>query len=322
MKTTLCVFALCMIVCTSCKKDIQAPEKYLKKGVYIIGDQSGSIQYSSDMKTFERLTYQSPTFSAAKVYYLNKQFYLFDNFNGIFGNQCLFTSQDAISWQGKRSNDPIDHPNSVIPLHGKWVRLMPGTQTSVSNDGINWQSYPTPDAMEKRTWERYYTKGDTVFMYGGWNEDTYENFTDTWMTTDGISWKELSATFPPNIGWPEFAFSSFKGKSYAIASEQTGTGIQGVETRILISNDGYHWNKISSTAPVWASIGNLRYNNVLFNYKGKLYLGGGTASEAGPSYKDIWSFDGTFWQQENSDISVTFPYGFTSISEGKIVVVE
>lgn len=307
---------------TACKKEIEKPKETLKKGVYIIGDQSGSIQYSNDMKTFERLTYQSPTFSAAKAYWVNNQFYLFDNFNGVFGNQCLFTSQDAISWQGKRSNDPIDHPNTVIPLRGKWIRLMPGTQTSVSSDGINWQSYPTPDGMGKRTWERYYTKGDTVFMYGGWNQDTYVNFTDTWMTTDGIVWKELSATFPPNINSPEFAFSSFKGRSYAIASEQTGTGVQGAETRILISDDGYHWNKISSTAPVWASIGNLRYNNLLFNYKGKLYLGGGTASEAGPSYKDIWSFDGTSWQQENNDMSATFPYGFTTISEGRIVVVE
>lgn len=323
MKATTFACLLFLFGCISCKKEINAPKKAsLKKGVYIIGDEPGSIQYTSDMKTFERITYQSPTFMAARVYFVNDLFYLFDNFNQIFGNQCLFTSEDAITWKGTKNNNPVQHPNSVIPLQGKWVRLMPGVQTSVSADGTTWQSYPTPAHMEKRTWEKYYTKGDTVFMYGGWNQDDYTNFRDTWMSTDGIVWQELLATFPPNTEWPEFSFSSFKGKSYAIASEQTGTGMHGLETRILVSDDGYHWSKVSTTAPAWASIQNHRYNNVLFNYKGKMYLGGGIASEAGPSYHDVWSFDGISWQRESDDISDSFPYGLVQVGDARIVVVE
>ncbi len=202
--------------------------------------------------------------------------------------------------------------------------------------GASWEKLATPSAGPKMWAERGYfqavTKSGAMFVLGGQDFTTAPNplctfppavqqpvcppfqlpsvptstfFNDVWRSTDGTTWKQLTANAP----WKARAGLSaieFKGWIYVLGGSNGDDIAVGGQGRTLFddvwrSRDGKTWESVTTDAP-WPA----RAGAALVEKNGYIYLLGGedgflcTFGQTGPTcpyFNDVWrSRDGANWE--------------------------
>ena len=140
---------------------------------------------------------------------------------------------------------------------------------------------------------RCVSHGNYIYVTGG-NPNAFGGRTDNvYRSLDGITWELLT----DNPGWAARAahgFLYYGGKFWVFGGSDAAAGFL---NDVWSSDDCITWNQETAAAP-WST----RHEFAYCIHDGKIYLSGGFS---GAGYKnDVWSFDGTTWNQECVNIDV------------------
>lgn len=155
-----------------------------------------------------------------------------------------------------------------------------------SANGINWATVPLTETAENFTNYRIghtlTVFNDMLFIIGGKNESD-EDYTNIWQSTDGTTWTESSAPFG---GIPEHSTLVLNNTMYVIAGNSSTRN-----TEVWSTTDGSRWNLMNTNALP----GRAGQKGVVFN--NTMYVIGGE-DIANNKLNDIWSStDGLNWTQ-------------------------
>jgi len=188
-------------------------------------------------------------------------------------------------WSERNQFESVVFDNKMWVLQGY---VGTGSSSSYSDeiwytsDGVDWNkvtgSSPLPDERQSHGAVVFNNK---MYVMGGSNSTG--NLNDVWRSDDGITWEEIQ----PNADWAvrtHFDVVVYDGKMWIMG----GYGNTGGLNDIWYSTDGIDWDQ-AANAP-WSG----RYGHTVLTLNNKVYVINGLTT-------DVWSFDGTSWNEETSD---------------------
>ncbi|MEN9582598.1 MAG: hypothetical protein RL641_552, partial [Candidatus Parcubacteria bacterium] len=148
--------------------------------------------------------------------------------------------------------------------------------------------------------------GPALFLIGGGYCKTGGIASDVWKSVDGANWALVTAGDPvlgSRLGHTAVVYNN---RLYVMGGFTQQNGYQNDS---VWTDDGAHWHVVPQNQRVWGPRG----DHSSFVYKGKLWVIGGYSINSGPFslwvdpaatasipplyYNDVWSFDGTAWQE-------------------------
>lgn len=134
-----------------------------------------------------------------------------------------------------------------------------------------------------------------IYVIGG---DPWPVVNDVWRSVDGVTWEEITADAPWGGRYLHMV-GSYDGDLYVMGGQTDLYDPSTCLSDVWRSEDGgASWVQLDD-AP-WAPRG-MAYN--LVEHDGRLWvMGGGTYDDSPRSYyNDVWSFDGTTWEEVSAD---------------------
>lgn len=204
----------------------------------------------------------------------------------------VWSSKDGVAWERVLAHGPLEDPDAIPHLRvlGERLLLLWGEQVWSTADGAHWRREPdapygararyavaaTPDAIyvmggSRKVRSASRTQGD---FYPYWRA-----LNDVWRTTDGRTWKQVTAhaSWSPRM-WPSAV--QHEGRLWLVGGFDAPHRANLGDT--WVSDDGANWCLVdadSLEARHWPS---------LFSLPGRLLL---VAGNAWPVQNDVWALD-------------------------------
>jgi len=221
----------------------------------------------------------------------------------------LFTTETEEDQIGQFANNAMVEYDGSVWAVGGYIGSGPPyfistNQVWRSENGANWLSVST-DQFPARVGHTLNVIDDKMFMIGGRNNDTPEDFGDIWSSTDGLTWVlENNASIFGEVYY--HTVTELNGRWYLIFGSSVWSSANGLdwtlETNEAFPNRNFHKTIV--------------FNNELF------VIGG--LDEFGSRVNDIWrSTDGINWTQVSPTGTPFTPRNFHTVTayNGKIWVI-
>lgn len=202
---------------------------------------------------------------AQTVITFNNEMYLF---GGLNGNASVEPNGTVKYWESEYFNDI-------------WKTA----------DGVNWTKISDKAPWGKSRSMSAVVFNNSLYVFCGWNADTYKYNNSVWKSDDGINWvtvKPVNSKFPEREGQVALVYNDriwiFGGVNFATRETYND---------VWTSSDGIEWQEVSKTSP-WTA----RYDHAMSIFQDKMYLTGGLHIGTHKTESEVWvTTDGINWEK-------------------------
>jgi hypothetical protein len=150
-----------------------------------------------------------------------------------------------------------------------------------SADGKQWKRETAAAAWSPRAYHQAVVLNDKIYLFGGGNYvPNYQAHNDVWSSSDGVDWKQETASAPwhPRL-W--FSAAVYRDRMWVVGGWSNQPSKNWGD--VWFSLDGKDWQQLESQV-IWKE----RHEHSTFVFQNKLWVAGGHAQ---PLSSEVWSLE-------------------------------